>query len=143
MISYNELGSQLALIAEKKPEKSRARILYETLDAEKHDFITKSDIIKALTKTFNETELTPERTEDNSQTVTDKAQEIFKELDKEEKGVVTYWDVMFWKDTEEFEKLYKDLKIGSNTLEALGMKKRAVSITVNPLVHYFLMKILY
>ena len=106
IISINDLGDGCLLFCQKLPiSNPEVSLLYSLLDTENKGFILEVDIVNLLTreqsqiikdqgKYFEQRErMEPPRQE---------AARLFRELDKERRGILSYWDIYMWKDIYDF-----------------------------------------
>ena len=116
IISINDLGDGCLLFCQKTPASNPdVGLLYHLLDSESKGFILESDIAKLLTKCQSlETEGHHER-RGSLESPRQEAARIFRELDKERRGVLSYWDIYMWKDTFDFAQIVQRVNQSQRT----------------------------
>ncbi len=96
MISANDLGSRVTLFTQHKDSNLKEKKVYDMLDPSGRGFIIETDLITSLTKAQALACSVGNNLFEDHQEILAEARRIFKELDREGKGVVTYWDVFLW-----------------------------------------------
>jgi len=102
IISPNDLGSGVTLFSQLRVNIGQEQKLYKLLDPQNKGFLTENDIISLFVKVNNETSLTGGKLFTGTDEINERAKKIMQELDKEKKGVITYWNVLLWKDSNSF-----------------------------------------
>jgi Ca2+-binding EF-hand superfamily protein len=133
MISANDLGSRVTLFSQHKDSNSKEKKVYDMLDPSGRGFIIETDLITSLTRAQALACSLGTNLFEDHQEILEEARRIFKELDREGKGVVTYWDVFLWKDTESFANLSQKLEKYSAKSDTLVLGKAASVALISPI----------
>jgi len=132
VISPNDLGSGATLFSQYRPTISKERRLYRILDPQNRGFVIETDITSVLTKTNTIASASGIKLYEGLEEITEVAKKLIKELDKEKKGIVTYWDIFLWKDTHSFSDLISQLERYMNKLDTLSSAKKSLISVSSP-----------
>ena len=114
IISVNDLGNGSMLFCQKRPGNDcKVRSLYNLLDCEKRGFILENDVVNLLIKTqslSNDDQSKYAEMREEMESPHAEGARVFRELDKEHRGVASYWDVFMWKDSFHFSQVIERTK---------------------------------
>ena len=109
IITVNDLGENSLLFCQRNPEMNpQAGLLYYLLDPENKGSVTKPEFVAFVKKIHSYMMMEPDKyaeMREELESPKSEAFRMFKDIDKEQRGKISYWDIYMWKDTFLFSQL--------------------------------------